>query len=146
MHGLGHNGKLIRYYCVHFTKSEEKPASELVLVVDLEPVLEHAEYGGLQDPGDGKLRQPLLLKDLVVLLGLGRRTKVRSIGCSVAHLGEKVAGILRTHLTHVEVVDRVLHGVALLELLLTLLLIDSLHESEALLVLFTDSGRPPEQL
>ena len=72
---------------------------------------------------------------------------MRRIRGSVAHLCEKFARIFSTHLTHIKIVgDTFGLGITLLELLLTLLLINSSHESQPLLVCITNRGSPLEQL
>ena len=70
---------------------------------------------------------------------------MRSIRGHVAHLGEESTSILSTHPAHIEIIgDSIGFPLPLLELLLPLLLLNSLHQSQALLVLLVDRGTPPE--
>lgn len=73
---------------VHLTHRKKDASSELVLVVDLEPIVQVFSDLWLEDLRDWQLCEALLLDNVVVIFGLHRRSELLGIGCRRLHLPE----------------------------------------------------------
>ena len=88
-----HICKLALDDCVHLTDGEEDAAGELVLIVDVKPLVKSLSDVRSEHLGDRQPIEMLVFQHFKVLLRLGLVTEGLSVGCLSCQLAEDLLRI-----------------------------------------------------